>query len=355
MAKPAIADLYIGQTLKGRFLIRDYLNRGNFSLVFSAYDSHSNREVAVKVLQPNANANDRIEFDTECELLSMASNAAHVVDHLCDGDDTVAVQVPASGAIVPLPTRFLVLERAESSLAEILAVRNKVSWVDRLSLYRGAVKGVHQLHLLNIAHRDTKADNILIVDQGGLVTAKVADLGRSRHLSRPQRFPEDSYRAGRGDFRFAPPEFLFHLGRDGKTTWQYADLYFLGSLLFEIATGQGLTTASLGDVRGILAATGGMTAEARLAEFAARRNDIQTRFESSYLQFRNELPPQIVVEGERLLRQLTSTDPTKRAPRRRGRKVLSPFDLQWVMRRIDIMTLALTIGTRSPSPRKKAS
>jgi serine/threonine protein kinase len=251
MARPPLADLYVGQTLAGRFAIQDYLDSGNFSMVFHALDTTTGSEVAVKVLLPSASAEARVEFDTECELLSLAINAEYVIDRVDDGNDTISVQIPTTGAIVPLPTRYLVLERAEQSLSNLLAIRNRISWPDRLAIYRGAVKGVHQLHLHRIAHRDTKADNILLVIRRGKVIAKVADLGRSRLTTKAARFTADDYRVGRGDLRFAPPEFLFHLGTDEAATWQYADLYYLGSLLFEIATGQGITTASLGDIRRI--------------------------------------------------------------------------------------------------------
>jgi serine/threonine protein kinase len=353
--RPALADLYLGQTLGGRFAIQDYLNCGGFSLVFLASDAASGLDVAIKVLAPGASAGDRLEFDTECELLERTAHCGHVIDRITDGNDTVSVQVPATGVIVPLPTRYLVLERAQGSLAELLTVRDRISWPDRLALFRGAVKGVHQMHLARIAHRDTKADNILLTETAaGQVVAKVADLGRSQLVSRTPRFADDSYRMGRGDLRFAPPEYLFGLAEARGSGWAYADLYYLGSLFFEIATGQGLTTASLGDVRGLTGHTSGLTLDQRRREFAARRYDLATRYESSYQQFAAELPRSIRLEADRLLRQLSSVEASRRCAQRYGRHALNPSDLQWIFRRIDIMSLALTVRGSGAYRRAKA-
>jgi hypothetical protein len=97
-----------------------------------------------------------------------------------------------------------------------------------------------------------------------------------------------------------------------------------------------------------------MSEAQRIVEFKARHNEIQARFESSYLQFRAELPAAIRVEGERVLRQLTASDPSRRAPAKYGRRPHDPWDLQWLLRRTDIMALSLTTASRTAARRKKA-
>lgn len=353
MARPALADLYVGQTLAGQFRVLDYLGQGQFSLVFSALDLSNGEEVAIKVLLPTSKASDRLEFDTECELLDLSHSASSVIDRITDGEDKVMVQIPNTGALVPLPVRYLVLERAERSLADLLAVRDQLSWEDRLAIFRSICKGVHQLHLQQIVHRDLKSDNVLIVLSGKVVTAKVSDLGRARLLSRPARFAPTDYERGRGDLRFAPPEFLFHLGHDDPSSWYLSDVYFLGSILFELATGQGLTTASLGDVRPLLHSTARLSIAERRREFAASQADIRARYESSYVQFGAQLPPSIRHEADRVLRQITNSTPQARLPQRKGRAVLDARDLQWLLRRVDILRLQL-ITAAKPTRKRRA-
>ena len=80
-----------------------------------------------------------------------------------------------------IPAPFHVLELAEGSLADLIAVLPQLPWNERLSLFRDVVLGVHQMHSNSVMHRDLKSSNCLLFgSKGQVVSAKVNDLGRLR-------------------------------------------------------------------------------------------------------------------------------------------------------------------------------
>ena len=81
--------------------------------------------------------------------------------------------------------------------------------------------------------------------------AKITDLGRGRNTREAPRFP-GQYEPPRGMLSFAPPELLWLQGSEATISALQTDLYLLGSLLFEIATGQGITAFVLGNPHTIL-------------------------------------------------------------------------------------------------------
>ena len=96
--------------------------------------------------------------------------------------------------------------------------------------------------------------------------AKIADLGRAHDTTEPPRFAADWYLAGRGDPHFMPFEFLWLQGTQDPEDQARADVYLLGSLLFEVVTGVALTPLVTLDPAAVL------TANAALPE-ADRKRD----------------------------------------------------------------------------------
>jgi serine/threonine protein kinase len=210
-----------------------------------------------------------------------------------------------------------------------------LAWSDRLDLLRDAVKGVHQLHRFHIAHRDLKTENILLVQQGAAVKAVIADLGRSRDVGQPAQLPPVVYEHFRGDYRFAPPEFIWAVGSDDEHVFRRSDLYQAGSLFYEIATGQGITSVALPGATNIRANAMSLSLTDRRADFGSNMSGLRAQYEPAFAAFERELPPSIRFEGTRLLRQLCDPDPRRREPAHYSKSVL--WDLQWILRRIDIL------------------
>lgn len=345
---PNEAQLYIGTAAGGRYEIVEFRGRGNFSGVFRGVDQQTGRDVAVKVLSLRSSGAPSavFEFQEDARLLGLLSARSNVVDILDDG--TLNVDIPVKG--VPAPVQiavpYMVLEFSVGSLDRLLLRRDQVSWRDRLVLFREATKGVHQMHCQHFVHRDIKADNVLLFATGE-VKAKITDLGRSRNTREAPRFP-GQYELPRGMLSFAPPELLWLQGSEDPISGLQADLYLLGSLLFEIATGQGITSFVLGNPHAILGRAKGLSATERAREYAARLPDLREQFELGYRLFENEVPRAIANEATKLLRQLTDPDPAARELRRPFRNLPMRWDLNWLLLKIDILIKSLTVSEKKP-------
>ncbi len=334
--EPSEQQIYLGVVLGGRYMVTAYLGSGNFSGVFQATDQHSGREVAVKVLSFKSihSAEARVEFDGEKALLELLARCSHIVRLLDNGIHQLQMRVTPGEGTVTIDVPYLVLDLADASLSELLLNRARLPWYARLELFRDIVKGVHQMHLEQVVHRDIKSDNSLVYSAPQ--QARIADLGRSKDTRASSRFIAEAYVAGRGDLRFAPPELIWRCGNEEAAEMARVDLFLLGSLLFELATGVGITALVFADLRAIHNTAMQMAPAARKDEFDSRLGEMRQQFLPAYDLFEREVPAYLREQAKLLLKQLTDPDPAKRVPAfRRG--ALIPWDLQWLLRKVDIL------------------
>lgn len=334
-----------GETF-GEYRFVEYLGAGAFTIVFDAVHLPSGDHVAVKVLPPGANATSQAEFANEATLLSSANSCSNVV-RLFDSDHMpVPLTLPGTTSGVVLPMQYHALEIAEGCLEELVLHRDRLTWIERLKLWRGVILGTHQLHLRRIAHRDLKSENCLLFLRPKSVTeCKVADLGRSRDLRENPIHSPLQYSVGLGDPRFAPPEFLTLQGVDSKEQHLRADLYGLGSVLYELATGQGVTSMAMGYGYDVLAENLRMKNAGMSLDLSA----LVAPYENAFQVFSNSLPPVLRSHALPLMRQLCSPQPEKRVNKSRfGRPDPDP-GLNWLLRRADILIRSMAAAEVSAS------
>ncbi|MCU1497712.1 MAG: tyrosine protein kinase:Serine/threonine protein kinase [Acidimicrobiales bacterium] len=345
-AIPDEAKLYLGQDLGG-YRVEEFLAEGGFALVFRATCNNSGAQVALKILRQNPQPENQMEFASEGELLAKLKSCSNVVGLIGSGEEPLDVIVAGTGVRFPIPVRFHVLELAAGCLEELLFAPTPLPWPERLALYRGAAKGVHQMHDKEIVHRDLKSSNCLLFVDRGSTDCQISDLGRSRDLTRPARFAAQDYLHGRGDLRFAPPEFLWLQGTDNPMQWRQADLYGMGSLFFEMATGQGITGVALGSGITTVKSAWAMHPDVRRAAFEAQRNSMRSQYVVAFDLLQNALPPSIRQIGTQMVRQLCDPDPAMRTPRQGfGKRRGVESGLNWLLRRTSAMILTLNHASR---------
>jgi serine/threonine protein kinase len=329
----------------GGYRLNEFIRAGQFGLVFAVDKVDTKSSFAMKILPPSADAGAHLDFDNEGTLLKKLNRCSSVVNLIDTGVESVMMTV-AGGPAVPVPFRYHVLGLASGSLEELTtdpSVLAQLSWPERISLWRSAIKGVHQMHLKCVAHRDLKSSNCLIVVGGSRSEVRIADLGRSKDLASSPVHHEQVYLGGLGDFRYAPPEYLWLQGGSTAADFRNADLYGLGSLFTELTTGHPMTA---------LAMTSWIDAQQLgIADFKAGiRRDLATlrpQFRAAIAGLADNLPSAIRHSGVNLLTQLCDPVPQARPPQRApGRRYLPDDGLLWLLNRADILKRQLATAPR---------
>lgn len=343
----SIEELLLGQSY-GQYRPSAPLGRGNFGYVFSGQSSETGLTVALKVLDPfHKDPMAAMEFEDEGAILRRLSGSSAIVGLHASG--SIQLEVQAHGIPIELPVRYHVLDHADGSLSEFVrddSVRSRLSWPDRLRLWRSAILGVHQMHLRKCAHRDLKCDNcLLFAGADRQLVCKVADFGRARDFSAPPRLGPEQYMLGRGDLGCAAPEHLTWQGRDDWQSYKLADIYGLGSLLHELVMGQPITTVALGPSYPIIQATRRDAVHGRFADLASMR----PRFTNAITMLQKTAPPALRDRLSDLMLQICSPVPEERLPKvSLGRRGDFGNGLLWLLNRVDILAKIVSVQTRSP-------
>jgi eukaryotic-like serine/threonine-protein kinase len=201
----------VGQTV-GKYRIVLRLGRGGMGTVYKAVDQTLEREVAIKILNPDlADAEVLKRFRAEAVTLARLNhpNIATLYELTQHGDDLLMVMEFVRGEtfdrlsdrLGPLP-----FERAAALCAQVL---------DALG----------HAHRAGIVHRDLKPANLMASDSG---LVKVMDFGIARMVG-TEHLTTDGYMMGTP--AYMAPEQVMGNEVDGR-----ADLYAMGVVLYRLLT-----------------------------------------------------------------------------------------------------------------------
>jgi serine/threonine-protein kinase len=202
-----------GPLLKNRYQLGRVLGRGGMCIVYQAWDTRLQRNVAVKRLEPplNEDPRTRARFDREGRALAQLShpNLVTLVDRGSNENED-----------------YLVFEYVEGRSLKDMIREGHISARDFGSIIGQVAEGLSAAHAAGIVHRDVKPQNILIDRQGH---AKVSDFG----IATGQDWTRVT-RAGAiiGSARYMSPEQIRSKPVDGRS-----DIYSLGVVMYEMLTG----------------------------------------------------------------------------------------------------------------------
>ncbi|MEO6924544.1 MAG: serine/threonine-protein kinase, partial [Bryocella sp.] len=220
----------VGQRI-GPYEILGRLGSGGMGLVYSAWDSRLQRDVAIKILREEfTSPGMRKRFLQEARAASRLNQA-----NICtifdigeqEGDPYLVME------LLKGETVRSVISRGPISVEDIVTVATEVS--DALIV----------AHARGIIHRDIKPANIMLVDKpAGRFQTKVLDFGLAK-LERDgvdSRIDLTSAGTTVGTVAYMSPEQARGEALDARS-----DLFSLGTVLYEMATGelpfQGATSA----------------------------------------------------------------------------------------------------------------
>lgn len=217
-----MADL-IGQHL-GSYRVEDRLGTGGMGEVFRGVHLHLNRPVAVKVLHTNQAADPTFQarFLREARAAAALShpNIVEVFDFNQQDDlSYLVMELVPDGSL-----RTLLRQRALGQ-----------GWTLGLGvdLIRQAAEGLAYAHAHHMVHRDIKPDNLLLQrlsEQPERYQLKISDFGLARLMD--DRSDLTVTGMVMGTPTYMSPEQCQGADLDGRS-----DLYSLGVVLFEVATG----------------------------------------------------------------------------------------------------------------------
>ena len=204
----------IGQIIKERYKVIELLGEGGMAFVYKAKDMQLERMVAIKTLKPNY-----VEQTTFVERFKREAQTAANLNH------PNIVQIFDWG-IEEEP--YFVMEYIEgNTLTSIISNKKTISLSDVLFIGAQVANGLEAAHTQGLVHRDIKPGNIMITP-GGKV--KVTDFG----IVSIQDEESDITKTGSilGTASYISPEQA-----QGKAVSVGSDLYSLGTVLYELLTG----------------------------------------------------------------------------------------------------------------------
>ena len=206
-------ELAVDRVLDQRYRIVEPIGVGGSSQVYLAYDESLRRDVAVKVLDPQAASDTGLRklFVREAQALAKLSHPN-------------VVGVHDVGEVDGLP--YIVMEHLPGlSLKQRIERDGPLSVAESVRLATEIANGLSFAHSRGIVHADMKPSNVLLTDDG---RAKIADFGIARmpqeDASTPQLFATAMYVA---------PERV-----EGKPLSPQSDIYGLGLVLYEMLVGR---------------------------------------------------------------------------------------------------------------------
>lgn len=213
---PPSDPAYLGRL--DHFDIARVIGRGGMGIVFEGFDSHLRRSVAIKVLDPQLQGND-VAKQRFCREARAAASIAH--------EHVVAMHNVAKSDGKSVPYLVMQLVHGESLEAR-LAKEGRLPVKDVLRIGMQTAAGLAAAHAQNLVHRDIKPGNILLEGSSGRV--KLTDFGLAR-MTEDIKLTQTGFVTGTPMY-MAPEQAL------GEHPDERADLFSLGAVLYEMATGK---------------------------------------------------------------------------------------------------------------------
>jgi serine/threonine-protein kinase len=204
-----------------RFVVRRLLGRGGMGVVYEARDERLGRDVAIKLLDARhvGRPERRKRFAREARAAAAVThpNVARVLE-VGDGDAGTYLVFE----LVPGPTLRALLAEGPLPVARCAEIGAALA---------GALAAAHEA---GVVHRDLKPENVIV--EGG-VTPKILDFGLAK-VSVPEGSGSGSDVVTVEGHVLGSPGYMSPEQALGKPCGPASDVFSLGVVLFELATGK---------------------------------------------------------------------------------------------------------------------
>jgi serine/threonine-protein kinase len=200
----------------GRYRILGELGRGAMGVVYRAKDPALDRTVALKTIILSDDADNRKEYEKR---FAQEARAAGKLNH---PNIVTTFDFGEEGHLA-----YLAMELLEGTDLRTRLKKGALPTDEAVDIAVQVADGLGFAHERGIVHRDIKPANIMLLERGG---AKIMDFGIARTRS-------DDFKTSTG-MVMGTPRFMSPEQITGGAIDQRSDLFSLGTVLYEMLTGE---------------------------------------------------------------------------------------------------------------------
>ncbi|KAM1256700.1 hypothetical protein ACFX11_031091 [Malus domestica] len=166
----------LAEAAGSRFSSLELIGRGSFGDVFKAFDKELNKEVAIKVIDLEESEDEIEDIQKEISVLSQCRSpyiTEYYGSYLHQTKLWIIMEYMAGGSVADLNAQTIVFMQLQSG--------PPLDEPSMACILRDLLHAIEYLHNEGKIHRDIKAANILLTENGDV---KVADFGVSAQLTR---------------------------------------------------------------------------------------------------------------------------------------------------------------------------
>jgi Protein kinase domain len=203
----------------GGYRIERRLGRGGMGILYLAIEPGLERRVALKLIAPEAAADDVF-----AKRFAEESRIAASIEH----PNVVPIYAAGEEGGVPfIAMRYV----SGSDLSRRIAREGRLQPARAAALIAQVGNGLDAIHAAGLVHRDVKPANVLLSGEEGEEHAYITDFGVARNVATESGLTQTGRFVGTLDY--VAPEQISGGAVDAR-----ADVYALGCLLFKLLTGE---------------------------------------------------------------------------------------------------------------------
>jgi serine/threonine protein kinase/beta-lactam-binding protein with PASTA domain len=211
--------------LAGRYQVGEIIGRGGMADVFEGVDLRLGRKIAIKLLKSDLANDENFESRFAQEAQASAKMAHPTIVRIYDAGEEISTD--SNGNVRKTP--FIVMEYVKGKLLRDLMHERTLDLGEAVGYAKGVLTALEYSHKAGIIHRDIKASNIMVTDEGQV---KVMDFGIARAIS--DSSATQAHTSGIvGTAQYFSPEQARGEAVDART-----DLYSTGVVLYEMLAGR---------------------------------------------------------------------------------------------------------------------